>query len=514
MNVERSVLAIDIGSSGVKACFISENGDVLAKAIQTYEPDVTLNRVEQAPSVWWSAVVSSVNSLTRQTATQPEAIILTGQMQASIFLKDGEALLPAILYSDTRAQNEIEMIQRMVGEQNLIQITGNLNDSSSVIAKLLWVKHNAPSLYQHAEHLLLAAHDYIHWKLCASVVTDYTNACTTGLLNIQENDWAVDLLQRLDLRTDWLPELMPAGQKTGDLSREAAGQMGLKAGIPVFHGAGDAASATIGSGAGEPGHFYIYLGTSGWLGTTGYNIPVDPLTGIWNLRHVDPMRMIYLGPMLTTAGNWEWVSETFGVLEADGQIPGKSKFDRIEAVAAKSPAGSNGVFFLPMISGERAPVRDPNASGVFLGIRRTTTRADLYRAVLEGVAYAMRTIRDVMQAMMPANAQFRELYLTGGGARSALWAQIFADVMSCTVKVLASPEDVGVKGMAIVVGKTLGWHDHYIPEGSFIKWDTVYQPSIDESHYGREYPIYSQIYPSLKPLFEYSARLRAEIDTR
>jgi xylulokinase len=163
-----------------------------------------------------------------------------------------------------------------------------------------------------------------------------------------------------------------------------------------------------------------------------------------------------------------------------------------------------------MISGERAPVRDPHASGVFFGIRRTTTRADLYRAVLEGVAYAMRTIRDVMQAMMPVSAQFQELYLTGGGARSALWAQIFADVMGCTVKVLASPEDVGVKGMAIVAGKTLGWHDDYIPDGSFIQWEAVYQPSPDENRYRREYPIYTQLYPSLKPLFEQSARLRAE----
>jgi xylulokinase len=506
----RCILALDIGTSGVKSCLIDQSGKILKKETTGYAVVFSANRAEQSPQAWWKAVVDSVSQLIQSTSPEPEAIFLTGQMQSVIFIENEKVLAPAILYADTRAGKQIDEIIQFIGQDNLLELSGNLNDSSSVLAKLLWIKENEPEIYNKADHLLLAAHDFINWKLSESYVTDYTNATTTGLLDIKQNCWATDLLEKLHIRTDWLPKLAPAYQQTGTLCAGIANQLGLKEGTPVFHGAGDAASATIGSGAGEPGNFYIYLGTSGWLATTGFNEKVDPLTGIWNLRHIDPDRMIYLGPMLTTAGNWEWVNETFGELELANSKSSDSSYDLIEQLAAQSPAGSNGVFYLPMINGERAPVRDPNARAVFFGLNRTTARADLYRSVLEGVAYAMRTIREVMLSMMPADTQMKELYLTGGGARTGLWAQIFADVMNCRVKVLSSPEDVGVKGMAVVAGKALGWHDDFLPEGLFFQADAVYHPSSNAEVYRRLYEIYRQLYPSLKDVFEQSVDILAE----
>jgi len=511
MGKNACVLALDIGTSGVKACIISRRGEILAKEIAGYDLEMTGSRIEQSPDLWWSAVATSVSRLTKtDLSSSVQAVILTGQMQSVILLEKDQVLAPAILYADTRAGQEMDEILQMTGDEVLCELTGNLNDGSSVLAKLLWLKKNAPQLYQRADHLLLAAHDYIHWRLCGSYVTDYTNAATTGLLDILDNRWAEVMLDQLQLRSDWLPQLMPACRQSGEISEAVARELGLKAGTPVYHGAGDAASATIGSGAGEAGYFYIYLGTSGWLATTGFDQIVDPQTGIWNLRHVDPERMIYLGPMLSAAGNWEWVRNTFGDLECTLAEPGRSPYEVLEGQAASSPPGSKGVFYLPMIHGERAPVRDPHARGVFFGIQKRTTRADLYRAVLEGVAYAMRSIREVMEEKLPAGIQVRELCLTGGGARSALWAQIFADVMDCPVKVLASPEDVGVKGMAVVVGKELGWHDNYVPEGSFFEFDAVYWPSANVDGYRRRYALYQQIYPSLKRLFSSSAQILDE----
>lgn len=512
MEHDACILAIDIGTSGVKACICNRRGEILAKETSGYDLEMNGNRIEQSPDLWWSAVVTSVTQLTQtDLAAAVQAVILTGQMQSVILLEKDQILAPAILYADNRAGQEMIEIFQVIGEDRLCELTGNLNDGSSVLAKLLWLKKNAPQLYQRADHLLLAAHDYLHWRLCGSYVTDHTNAATTGLLDILDNRWAEDMLDQLQLRSDWLPQLMPGWSQSGEISEAAARELGLKAGLPVYHGAGDAASATIGSGAGEAGYFYIYLGTSGWLATTGFDQIVDPQTGIWNLRHIDPERMIYLGPMLSAAGNWEWVRDTFGELERAVAEKDKSPYEVLEGQAASSSPGSNGVFYLPMIHGERAPVRDPHARGVFFGIQKRTTRADLYRAVLEGVAYAMRSIREVMEEKLPAGIQVRELCLTGGGARSALWAQIFADVMDCPVKVLASPEDVGVKGMAVVAGKQLGWHDSYVPDGSFFEFDAVYWPSANVDGYRRRYALYRQIYPSLKQLFSSSAQILEEV---
>ena len=506
MSEKDCILALDVGTSGAKACLISRAGEILAKAQAAYEFKSNCGFVEQDPSDWWRSVLSLIRSIREQNPLVPAALVLSGQMQSLILLKGSEVLTDAVLYVDNRAGKEIEEIYSLYGEENLRKLTGNLNDGSSVLAKLLWLKRNAPDLYREAGQILLGAHDYITWKLCGVSCTDFTNAATTGLLDIKGNVWAEDLLKTLDLRTDWLPQLKASWEQSGGLSSEAAALCGLPAGLPVFHGAGDAASATIGSGAGEPGYSYVYLGTSGWLAATGLNQLVNPLTGIWNLRHPDPQRLILLGPMLTTAGNWEWLKETFAELEPGYAGDETSAYEVLTAQAASSPAGSNGVFYLPMINGERSPVRDPNASGVFFGIRRTTSRGDLYRSVLEGVTYGMLSIREVMREVLPSGLKMQELCLTGGGAKSDLWAQIFADVMDCKVNVLRSPEDVGVKGMAIIAGKALGWYSSYLPAEQ-LGFEKTFLPGENVSVYRKAYMVYKELYPSLKNVFLRSAQI-------
>jgi len=246
------------------------------------------------------------------------------------------------------------------------------------------------------------------------------------------------------------------------------------------------------------------------LATTGIDRLIDPLTGLWNLRHIDPEKMIYIGPMLTAAGNWQWIKETIGELESEGNLPAESKYEVMEKLASSSPAGSNKLIYLPMIKGERSPIRDANARGVFFGIHSKTNRADLYRSVFEGVAFAMRSIRDVILNVLPEFSQPKSLYLTGGGARSKLWAQIFADVMACNVSILASPEDVGVSGMAIIAGKVLGWHSNYLPEGMFLQKEVEFIPSDNSKIYDAHFEIYKQIYPSLKDLFKASTQFLGE----
>jgi len=206
-------------------------------------------------------------------------------------------------------------VQEQIGEMRLRLVPGNLQDASSLLAKLLWVKEQWQEVYRKAQILFLGAHDYVTWRLCGARVTDLTTASTTGLLNLNSNTWAVEFLTELGLRTDWLPELVPADHPVGFISASFAEATGLPQGIPIFHGAGDAATTTLGARAGAAGRMYIYLGTSGWLATTELFAPADPSTGVFNLRHPDPQRLILIGPMLTAAGNWDWVREQFGDVE-------------------------------------------------------------------------------------------------------------------------------------------------------------------------------------------------------
>ncbi len=497
------IVAIDIGTTGAKATLVDQAGTIVASAYASYPTHSHGNRVEQNPSDWWTATVTVLRSLWKQVpGVQPVAVALSGQMQDVILVGEQGHLAPAILYSDTRAETEIQMVHKSLGEVHLREVTGNLQDASSLLAKLLWVKRHQLEHYRQAHTLLLGAHDYVAWRLCGARVTDYTTASTTGLLDLAANAWAMELLDALELRMDWLPRLVRADAQVGEVGQAVARQTGMPAGIPVFHGAGDVATTTLGAGAGEPGRYYVYLGTSGWLATTELHTPVDPLTGIFNLCHPDPRRLILVGPMLMAAGNFEWLREQFGDLEVGvASPPGATAYEVLNALASEAPPGSQGLLYLPYLAGERAPFRDANARGVFFGLTRSTRRQDLYRAVLEGVAFSMRAIRDSMPPSARGNAD-SELGMVGGGARSVLWAQIFADVFNCRVQVLADPGNVGARGAALIAGKALGWYSSYVPGPDFfpIQATLVPEPAVVEC-YDRLFEVFRTLYPALRSNF-------------
>ena len=508
------IAAVDIGTMGTKATLVGREGMVVASAYASYASQGEGNRVEQDPGDWWEATVMGLHSLWEQAPeARPVALVLSGQMQDVILVDNARPLAPAILYSDVRAQDEAQHVLERLGEARLHEVTGNLQDASSLLAKLLWVKNNLPDVYRSAQTLFVGAHDFVAWRLCGARAADHTTASTTGLLNLRANAWAVDFLDELGLRTDWLPELYPAEAQVGEIGKAVAQETGLPVGTPVFHGAGDVATTTIGAGAGEPGRYYVYLGTSGWLAATWPGKPVDPLTGIFNLRHPALEWLIRIGPMLTAAGNFEWLRAQFGWLEAQaaGQTDEDTSYEILNVLASEAPPGSGGVLYLPYLAGERAPIRDPHARGVFFGLSRHTTRQCLYRAVLEGVAFSMRTIRDAMLPAEGANAR-PELSLVGGGARSALWGQVFADVFDCPVHALAAPGDVGARGAALLAGKALGWYDSYMPGAAFFPAQHSYVPDPQAvASYDRLYTVFQALYPALRSGFSALSQVLAGV---
>jgi xylulokinase len=495
------IAALDIGTTGTKAALVDSQGLIITNASAGYNTHTGNGWMEQNPADWWEAAVTSLAELNVQAPSSPVAVVLSGQMQDLILIDHETHLGHALLYSDMRAQAEADIVAKTIGEQQLQDLTGNLQDASSLLAKLLWIKKHQADRYAAARTLLTGSHDYVTWRLCGARCTDFTTASTTGLLDLQANTWALDILDALQLRIDWLPELVTAETQVGVVSAYAAQATGLSEGIPVFHGAGDAATATLGAGAGVPGKYYVYLGTSGWLATSWSDDPVDPVTGIFNLRHPKPDWLIQIGPMLTAAGNFEWLKNTFGSLETKAAgLDEAEAYNLINSLVVEARPGSNGVLYLPYLAGERAPIRDPNARGVFFGLDQRTTRGDLYRAVLEGVALSMRMIREALPVSDTSHTS--ELSIVGGGAKSPVWPQIFADVFNCPVHILDDPDNVGTRGAALLAGMGLGWYDGYFPSSSYFPVQSSFYPdSAAVSKYDGSYTLFCNLYPALKTIF-------------
>jgi len=491
-----TILAIDVGTTGIKVALVAQDGRRLAGSYAGYATHSAAgNWIEQDPREWWRATQQAFAQLwTRPGATpgQVVAIALSGQMQDLIAIDEHEAIGNAILYADSRAQAEATQIEAQVGQERLVAVTGNEQGPTSLLAKWRWLQHHDSARLQATQTLLFGAHSYIAWKLCAITSCDYTTAGTTGLLDLERQEWAIDLLAELALEPALLPPLRRADDWLGELSPTAAVATGLPAGVPVYVGAGDLAATTVGVGAGAPGRLYGYFGTSGWIAGTLAHATPAPERGIFTLPHPAPTHRIQVAPMLTAGGNLDWARHTIAV-EPD--------YTPINQLAATAPVGSHGLLYLPYLAGERSPFSDPHARAGYLGISGQTTRADLLRAVMEGTCYAYSSLRQTLGIAAD------QLYVAGGGAQSALWMQMLADVMGCPVCVVAAPEDAGARGAALIVGRALGWVTAYNGHPEFFPVATEYLPDEENSRrYAQLQAVFAELYGQLKPTF---ARLAA-----
>ena len=232
----KGIVAIDIGTTSTKVTLVNKCGHVFANKCANYSTNSEGSRVEQDPREWWEVICTCLKTLMKENHNfQPVAVTLSGQMQNVILVNNKEVLYPAILYSDMRAKEEARIVQIKVGEELLHQITCNIQDASSLLAKLLWIKKYQPKLYQKSQRLFIGAHDYIAWKLCGAEVTDFTTASVTGMLDLRNNTWAKELMSSLNLRIDWLPDLIPAEKQVGTVNSWASNKTCLPLGVPVFH---------------------------------------------------------------------------------------------------------------------------------------------------------------------------------------------------------------------------------------------------------------------------------------
>lgn len=484
-------LALDVGTTGTKAALIDAGGRVLCSAMREYPThSADGGIVEQDVGQWWRAACDAVREI---DASGAEAIAITGQMQNTILIdRDGAGVRPVILYSDSRARSEADEVSAILGAQRLTQLTGNEQGAGSLLAKLRWLaKHERANLLR-AQHLLLGAADVIAFRLTGVAASDTTTVSTTGLMELTSCGWLI--LQRGMKVNDnisaatgvniapILPRLVAGGAQVGEVSGAAADMMGVRAGIPVHLGPGDAGAATLGAGNGEPGKVYAYVGTSGWVAYT-WKERGDPAIGVFTLAHPRPGAYICVAPLLTAAGNFDWIRDIVGA---------ESHVGMIEAAVAQ-PIGK--LLYLPYLNGERSPFSDPLARGAFIGLSSGHTQADMARAVLEGVAFAYKHALDAL-----INAPVSRLVLTGGGARSPGWNQILADVTGVEVALAADAANVGVRGAVLAAQVARGeLKDYALPE---LAISASYVPgAARRSVYDEKYAWFRSAYTALKGLF-------------
>ena len=488
-------LGIDTSTTSSKALIIDERGEVVAVAssphtLQTPRPLWS----EQDPREWWDAVAASIRSVLEQAGIGGEhigAIGLTGQMHGLVLLDEvGNVLRPAILWNDQRTQSQCDEIHARLGKEKFIQITGNVALTGFTAPKILWVKENEPEVYARGKHVLLPK-DYIRYKLTGEYAMDKADGAGTVLFDLKARDWSDEVLAALEIPRAWMPRTFEGPEFTGHVTEEAASLTGLKAGTPVAAGGGDQAAQAVGVGAVEPGIVGLTVGTSGVVFATTPSALIEPEGRLHAFCHAVPGLWHFMGVMLSAAGSLQWYRDT---------LASDMSFDELVSEAESIPAGSEGLQFLPYLSGERTPYPDPLARGGFIGLTIRHRRPHMTRAVLEGVSFGLKDSFTLIQnAGLGAITQVRA---SGGGTKGALWKQILASVLEAELVTVNTTEGAAY-GAAILAGVGAGqWSDVASACKACIKITGSTQPETSQVEaYRKAYPLYRELYPALKSSF-------------
>lgn len=468
------ILAHDIGTSGDKATLFRADGTLVASSFAAYP---TAYRrpgwAEQDPADYWSAFCRSTRELLEMSgsrASEVAVVAFSGTMMAALPVdRAGAPLRDSIIWADQRATAEVAQIARRVSPERVYAITGHRLSASYSAAKMMWIRQNEPEVFRGAA-AFIHTKDFLVLKLTGRVCTDFSDATGMNLLDIGTQEWSAEMLEATGIPASVLPEVLESSTVAGTITREAAAECGLAQGTPVVPGGGDGACATCGSGVVHDGEVYLSLGTSTWLGSASRKPLLDPQMRTVTYGHLRRGLYYLCGSMQAGGGSLKWFTETTGIsLGSTGSgtagggsaggaggpaDPGREPAaDPLAAEVGGVPQGCEGLLFLPYLMGERSPWWNSAARGCFVGLAMCHTRAHMLRAVLEGVAHNMGVIAD---AFAGQGLRFDGLRIIGGGARSATWRQILADVLERPVSTLNFMEEAASVGAAIAGGAGVG----------------------------------------------------------
>jgi xylulokinase len=510
--VKRLILAHDLGTTGNKATLFDDEGTILASAFSGYEtcyPEP--NWAEQDAADWWRAIIDTTRQLlARSQASSGDVAVVSfsGQMMGCLPVDAaGRPLRRCIIWADQRAVDQADRLAETVGEQNVYRLTGHRISPTYSGAKIMWVRDHEPEVFAQA-HKFLHAKDYIAHRLTGAYVTDRSDASGMNLYHLQAGLWSGQILEALQLDYRLLPEVHQSTDVVGEIVPEAAQELGLASGIPVVIGGGDGACAAVGAGVVAEGPAYNYIGSSSWISYASPQPVFDEGRRIFNWAHMVPGMFLPCGTMQAAGGSYQWLRRQVCWSEADEAKRSRGEvYEIMNRRAAESPPGANGLIFLPYLQGERSPHWNPKARGGFVGLHINHTRADMIRAVLEGVSMNLRTI---LRAFLDADARIEEVTVIGGGAKGQLWRQILADVFGRPVLRPRLLDEATSLGAAVAGGVGVGLFRDFSVVSQMIEIVDRHTPAPEaQAEYERLYPIFLAAYEALVPVFDRLHELNA-----
>lgn len=504
-------LGIDVGTSGTKALAIDETGKILSQALATYpcyHPKPLWS--EQDPEDWWQATVKSVQAVVKKgrfKGTDVKAIGLSGQMHGSVFLdKNRRVIRRALLWNDQRTAEECEEIERRAGgRKQLIKMVANPALTGFTAPKILWLRNKEPRNFDKTAKILLPK-DEIRRRLTGEFATEVSDASGMLLLDVAKRQWSGPLLSKLELDESLFAKCYESEEVTGKLLPEIASELGLSPDCIVVGGAGDCAAGAIGNGIVRTGVLSTSIGTSGVVFVHSDKPEVDPQGRLHTFCHAVRGKWHMMGVTLAAGGSLQWFRNALCETEAATAKKQKLEFyGKLTDEAEATPPGAEGLFFLPYLAGERTPHADPFARGAMVGLTMKHTRGHMVRSVMEGVTYSLRDCLEIIEEL---GVRVKQIRASGGGAKSAFWRQMQADVMGKTVVQMAADEGPAY-GVALLAAVGAGAYKN-VGEACDATVQTTRETkpvTAARKKYDAAFPLYQKLYRSLKEDFRAIAEL-------
>ncbi|HOQ46397.1 MAG TPA: xylulokinase [Bryobacteraceae bacterium] len=487
-------LGIDVGTGGTRALLVDRQGKVKAGFTAPHE-DMRMERplwAEQRPENWWDAAQQAIRGVLAQAGVSGKdvrGIGLSGQMHGLVMLDERDQVIrPALIWCDQRSQAQVDYVNAKLGRENVLKWTANPVLTGFTLPKLLWVRDNEPPNFERVRKILLPK-DYVRFRLTGEYATEVSDASGTSLFDVVNRRWSYEMVDGLGLDRGILPSVAESDVVSGCVTTAAAEATGLAPNTPVVGGGGDQASSAVGNGIVEPGIVSCTLGTSGVVFAHMEKVAYDQAGRVHTFCHAVRGKWHVMGVTQGAGLSLQWFRN---------QLAPDKNYDQLTAEAATAPPGSQGLYWLPYLMGERTPHLDASARGGWIGLTNKNTRADLIRALLEGVSYSQKDCLDIIEELGVTVTSVRA---SGGGAKSAFWRQMLADVFNKRVVVLETQEG-SAYGAALLA---------LVGTGEYASVQEVCRAAIREVDcanpdparaelYARGHKVYQSLYPALKPL--------------